>query len=143
MNLTAKRLADQLQKMIGNSYRYNGKDLKVNALVKNGVHFELDTDSGRIKIPLTSTADDLRKFVPMESASSPEKEKPSMALIVTSPGSGGGIEKIKQTVFETIEKIKAEPGYLPQANAINANINTLINLGKLELEAIRLAKSLE
>lgn len=143
MNLTTKRLTDQLQKMVGNSYRYNGKDLKVIALVKNGVHFELDTDSGRIKIPLTSTADDLRKFVPMESASSPEKEKPSMALIVTSPGSGGGIEKIKQTVFETIEKIKAEPGYLPQANAINANINTLINLGKLELEAIRLAKSLE
>lgn len=143
MNLTTKRLADQLQKMVGNSYRYNGKDLKVIALVKNGVHFELDTDSGRIKIPLTSTADDFRKFVPMESASSPEKEKPSMALIVTSPGSGGGIEKIKQTVFETIEKIKAEPSYLPQANAINANINTLINLGKLELEAIRLAKKLE
>lgn len=143
MNLTTKRLADQLQKMVGNSYRYNGKDLKVIALVKNGVHFELDTDSGRIKIPLTSTVDDFRKFVPMESASSPEKEKPSMALIVTSPGSGGGIEKIKQTVFETIEKIKAEPSYLPQANAINANINTLINLGKLELEAIRLAKKLE
>lgn len=143
MNLTTKRLADQLQKMVGNSYRYNGKDLKVIALVKNGVHFELDTDSGRIKIPLTSTVDDFRKFVPMESASSPEKEKPSMALIVTSPGSGGGIEKIKQTVFETIEKIKAEPSYLPQANAITANINTLINLGKLELEAIRLAKKLE
>lgn len=143
MNLTAKRLSDQLKTMVGKSYNYKGKDLKVIALVKNGVHFELDTDSGRIKIPLTTAAEDLQKFVPTEVIGIEEKEKPSMALIVTSPGSGGGIEKIKQTVFETIEKIKADSSYLPQAHAINANINTLINLGKLELEAIRLAKSLE
>jgi len=143
MNLTAKRLSDQLKTMVGKSYNYKGKDLKVIALVKNGVHFELDTDAGRIKIPLTTAAEDLQKFVSTEVTGIEEKEKPSMALIVTSPGSGGGIEKIKQTVFETIEKIKADSSYLPQAHAINANINTLINLGKLELEAIRLAKSLE
>lgn len=143
MNLTAKRLADQLKTMVGKSYNYKGKDIKVIALVKNGVHFELDTDASRIKIPVTTSADDLKKFVPTDMVGIEEKQKPSMSLVVTSPGSGGGIEKIKQTVFETIERIKADAGYLPQAQAINANINTLINLGKLELEAIRLAKSLE
>jgi hypothetical protein len=43
-------------------------------------------------------------------------------------------EKMKSTVLECIEKIQKDPKYIPQANAINSQLQTLINLKKLEIE---------
>lgn len=42
---------------------------------------------------------------------------------------------IKSTVLDCIEKIKADASYIPQANAIATQIQTLVNIKKVEIEA--------
>lgn len=52
-------------------------------------------------------------------------------------------EKLKVTILDCIEKIKVDKSYIPQANAINAQIQTIINLKKLDIEGKKLKRSLE
>lgn len=44
---------------------------------------------------------------------------------------------IKSTVLECIEKIKSDASYIPQANAIANQIQTLVNIKKVEIDAKR------
>lgn len=50
--------------------------------------------------------------------------------------------KIKNIVLETIDKLREDKSYIPQANAINGQIQVLLNLKKLELDSRKLYASL-
>lgn len=52
-------------------------------------------------------------------------------------------EKMKQAVLHCIDTLKNDPKFIPQANAINAQIQTLINIKKVEIDSHRLKMDME
>lgn len=48
--------------------------------------------------------------------------------------------QLKDVLLENIEKVRDNPEYIKQATSINNNVNSLINLQKLELDYVRTMK---
>ncbi len=48
-------------------------------------------------------------------------------------------DQMKRTILQNIRKLKKDPGYIPQARAINEQIQTLINMKKVDVEVMRLS----
>lgn len=44
---------------------------------------------------------------------------------------------LKSTVMETIEKLKNDAGYIPQANAISEQIQTLLDIKRVEIDIVK------
>ena len=42
--------------------------------------------------------------------------------------------KLAEILMENIEKVKANPSYIPQAEAVNSQVKSMIELGKAEIE---------
>ena len=49
---------------------------------------------------------------------------------------------IKQTLLDTLKKVKEDPSFLLQAKAICEITNTMVNVQKMEIELIKLQKDL-
>lgn len=49
---------------------------------------------------------------------------------------GCTVSDLKNILMKTIDKVRDDKDYIPQANAINQSVNTIINLAKLSLQII-------
>lgn len=49
-------------------------------------------------------------------------------------------ENLRNVLLDNIDKVRADPAYIPQATAINNNVNSIINLSKLQMDAVKLQK---
>jgi hypothetical protein len=47
--------------------------------------------------------------------------------------------KLSELMMENVQKIKDNPNYIPQAEAINSNVKTMIDLAKTEIEMIKVS----
>ena len=52
-------------------------------------------------------------------------------------------EELRNVLLDNITKVRANPAYIPQATAINNNVNSIINLSKLQMDAVKLQKRFE
>ncbi len=51
-----------------------------------------------------------------------------------------GLQSLTATLMESIEKIKTDPSYIPQAKAINNNVNSIVNTMRLQLDILKETK---
>lgn len=142
----------ELQKQVGNKFMYlakqvtikrvtqenpesdivietSYKDVRVNP--KNAMRFfndyflPLDTPN---KVTIASSYEPTKKPTPHISEIEPSYT-PKMIM-----GDRSIVQTLKDTLLDSIEKIKRDDSYLPQATAINQTAKTLIDLAKSELE---------
>ena len=81
---------------------------------------------------------------PSVAAIQKHQAKPQNAVVTYEPKIGGDVlSKAKDVLFDNIEKLKGEGGadFIPQAQQINKEVNTIIDLAKTEVELIKVIKS--
>lgn len=135
MKLEHKQLADQLRRMVGKSYAYKTKIVKILAVQRTETQIILATDGEWITILHKDAMQELKKFAPVEITEVPTTQVSVIARNET-------LENIKATVLETMTRLKTDANYIPQAEALNNSIRTFIDLGKLELQAAQLMQSM-
>lgn len=52
---------------------------------------------------------------------------------------GSNASKIAEMIMDNIDKVQKDPKYIPQAEAVNAQLKTLVELGKSEIEMIKVS----
>lgn len=111
----------RLDSMIGGEYFYNGNKIKIDgAKFENGKIF---IASGKEVIEIQAT--EIEKFV----------EAPKEKIMLSVLPHNGKLEELRDVVLNNIEKLKISSEFIPQAEAINDSINTLVNLAKIELQS--------
>lgn len=134
MKLIPKQLRDRLAEMVGKSYVYQGKSVRVlqARIAENTV--EIVTEGGWLTYPIRAATQELEKFVLAPENTLIEVKPVSVALYE----SNGAMQAMRESVLEMILKLKVDSSVVPQANAINGLLQTAIAMGKMELDAAKL-----
>ena len=126
----------QLERMIGNTYVFEGKKILVYDVRVKGNIATIVTDKEAIELPLDGLGDYLPEFEYVKS--NQLVKNPEILDMVTS--SGSVYSQLQQTLMESISKIKDDKGFIEQAEAINNTIKQVIDLEKIKIQAIGLLK---
>jgi hypothetical protein len=102
-------------------------------------HFE-DSDKGTINIVTK------QKTIKIKSAELPAflesllpvDDTNTTAVAVVSKETGGLLTTLQETLLDNIERVKADPGYIKQANTVNSSVNALVGMAKLRVQVERM-----
>lgn len=142
------QLFDKLAAMKGKLFVYQipGKDaVEVKVLnfwtVKDG--FMLETDKPEsLKVTPSNQKEILSRFagvennVPVEINNAPQLPVKRQVKTIAEEVRAA-LPDLKGTIMDSINKIKENKDYIPQANAINSTINTLLEMAKFEIKMKR------
>lgn len=128
------------------TYQMPGKDaVEVKVLnfwtVKDG--FMLETDKPEsLKVTQSNYKEILSRFagvennVPVEINDAPQLPVKRQGKTIAEEVRAA-LPDLKSTIMDSINKIKENKEYIPQANAINSTINTLLEMAKFEIKMKR------
>lgn len=125
-----------LEKMIGNTYEYEGRKHLIYEIRTKGNIASLVTDKDVIELPLDGLDDYLDDFVFIKS--NQLIKSPEILEMVTSTGSVYG--QLQTTLLDSIEKIKSDKNYVEQAQAINETVKQIIDMEKVKIQTLQLLK---
>lgn len=127
---------DRLKRMIENTYQYEGKKIKVLDVKEESKFGILQTDGGAIKISLEDIDEELSFFSLIKT--NELARNPVLMEMISQSGSMYG--ELQNTLLDTIEKIKTDKEYIPQAQAINETMKSIIDLEKVKVQTLQLMK---
>ena len=157
----------KLEKMIGKTYLYKARQRRIDGYRYDDGEVIIHTDGADIRIDENDLREVLlRDFLPLnddthrrfprggdddfeveeeeqeaggveESVIKKEKRPELKALIVLDEGR---IPNLLETLMETIERVKQDKDFVPQAKVINSSVNTAVNVAKLFLMVNKEAK---
>lgn len=127
----------KLENMIGNTYKYEGRKVTVNDVKINGSIATLKTNGEDIQITIDDFFDnDLEEFHLIK-----ENGLMKHPTIVDAVLQNGTMyEKLQSTLLETIDKLQTDKEYIPQAEAINNTLKSIIDLEKVRVSTFALLK---
>lgn len=124
-------LESKLQKMKGKTFLHKTINKKIIDYKLTEEEVIISTDINLICIKIEKAEEALKEFLPAESEN-------SKGIIILS--SDKRWSNLKDAAYSMIDKLQAEGGqkHIPQANAINQTIGSIVGLMKVEIEAIKL-----
>ncbi len=126
----------KLERMIGNTYRFEGRKILINDVRISGNKVRLITDHDELELPLDGLDDYLPDFRLVESNAL--VKNPEVVDVIL--GGTSMYTKLQDTLLDTIQRIQSDPGYVGQASAINDTIKSMIDLEKVKIQTLSLLK---
>ncbi len=126
----------KLERMIGNTYLFEGRRMLIQDVKINGNKARLITDKDEIELPLDALEDYLPDFHLKESNAL--ARNPEVVEVIL--GGTTMYTKLQDTLLDTLQRIQADPGYIGQASAINDTIKSMIDLEKVKIQTLSLLK---
>jgi len=105
-------------------YRFNEE--------KEKVYIHTNEKSDHWERPYDAALTFLKEFAPGE----PAPKNTSTEIIVSN--TSNITENLRNILLDNIDKVQKDKAYIPQATAINNNVNSIINLSKLQMDAIKM-----
>ena len=130
-----KTIEKKLQSMLNKNWQYGMhvitfKGYDVNE-EKERVYLHTNERDNHWDRPFDGVSDFLKQFKPVD-AEGNRKQSDLMLM-----GSTDLTAQLKGILLDNIEKVKENRDYIPQATTINNNVNSLINLTKLQLDYVK------
>ena len=97
----------------------------------------METDTGDIKISLENIEEELSFF----KLKKPNELMRNPSVIQMVSQSSNTYASLSNTLLDTISKIQNDAGYVPQAQAINDTVKSIIDLEKVKIQTLQLLKS--
>lgn len=131
--MTRKEIDSKLQGMLNKTYTYGTHAHCI-------TRYECDDEKERVYIytdrkgvdPFNRTYGDLNLFL--------KEWKPINDLVPATAEItpvNNTIKQLQQILLENINKVRADANYIPQAKSINNNVNSIINLAKIQVMMMR------
>lgn len=111
-------------------FTYRGEAHRILTYQTTDKYLNLATDKHIFTIVLDEVEEFLNEFKQTENTELVEKELP--------PGINPVYNEVSDLIMENIKELKKNPEYLAQAKVINENVLTIVQLGKLKLEGIKI-----
>jgi hypothetical protein len=116
-----------LTKVIGKTIMYNTYNYKIIGFMLVDEKVVVATDTKDIIFPQEEAAQYINEFLPVED----EKMQEKQALQIMPDKKQ--VADLKGIILQNIKNVQKDKAYVPQANAINKSINTMISMANLEL----------
>lgn len=126
-------LEHKLQKMKGKTFLYRTEQYKIIDFEITEEKILISTDKKLLKINCTEKS--LDDFLPVADEGNENK-----GLVPFQFKGDDRLLDLKKAVTETIEKIKTDASYIPQAKMILQGVSTFTNMVKVEVDIARLTR---
>lgn len=134
-----ERIEQLLKTMLNKKYRYGSATFIITDYDFNEKKERLLVYTDRKPEPYDRPMADCMEF--LKSLQPVDEKKVAIIQPVVVKGmmlSEGGLGvTLKDTLLDNIKKIQENPAYIPQAEAITNNVNSLINLAKVEVDFLK------
>lgn len=143
-----------IQEMYTALYNMQDKDFSYGSKILTITGYDVDEAKGKVYIhtneanrhferPIDSVMALLREFKPI----SGERQQTTVSNIPATAdklvsSTNNLVANLQQTLLDNIERVKNDKEYIPQATAINKNVNSIISLTRLQLDALRMQENL-
>lgn len=131
------KASERLKQMVGNVYEYEGRKVTIHDAIVDEKFGILQTDNGDIRLSIDDIDEELSYFVLKKQ--NELARIPTVIQMVSQSGSMHG--QLQDTLLDTIKKIQENKEYIPQAQAINETMKTIIDLEKVKVQTLQLLKS--
>lgn len=122
---------EQLKAMTGKSWMYKTRMVKILSHQQKGEAVVIVTDKDWIETDTINLTTMLGEFLAVEQGDDPALENTSLQVI---QNTRSGLSELRSVLMDNIKTLQGNKEFIPQAKAINNNINTMINMVKLEFQ---------
>ena len=129
---------ETLKSMTGKSWMYKTRTVKILSHKQKGNDISIVTDHSWIETTLGDLPGVLEEFMEVEQDDSAALESTSLQVIQETRT---GLTELRGILLENIKQLQDNKEFIPQAKAINNNINTMINMVKLEFQITKEMRS--
>ncbi|QTE36003.1 hypothetical protein J3L18_23100 [Mucilaginibacter gossypii] len=134
--MTKLEIEEMVKPMLGNYFRYGKNLVKVESYRSTDKVITIHTDKVNLPVANENFEKEIGKFIPVEMNVTMPSPQVSGALLESSV-IGQNAKALGDLIMENIDMVKKDPAYIPQANAINDQLKSLIELGKTQVEMIK------
>lgn len=128
----------RLEGMIGNTYRYEGRRIRIEDITVKGDKATVKMSDGEsVQVIIDDFLnDDLSEFKIVKESGI--MRHPSVVDAILQNESI--YDKLQAMLIDTIDRIQADGSYIPQAEAINGTLKSIIELEKVRVSTLALLK---
>jgi len=127
-------LEKKLDNMVGNTYMYNTRNYKILKYYTQNGTIILATDRELLNFKTEKTEEELKQFLPVD-------ESTSSAVTIFGKNKSE-LNSLLTAIKENIELIKKDDKNIPKAKAINESVKSIIEVFKLEIDAVKITKNM-
>ena len=122
-----------LDKMVGQTYDRDNQEHYIEGYTFEVGHVKIHSDKRDFRIPLPQLDDNLRLFEPKGIL--PAHVKQSKDLNKTNSSvKGNDLKLMRDALTDTLERVRVDSGYIPQANAVSKVCGSIMQVAKTEIE---------
>jgi hypothetical protein len=134
--MNAKKLNNLLQNMKGKPYQYGNQLHIIQGFALDDDKFTITTNQSIYSRKLEAAETFLKYWQPVTGTElSPVNEDQQLAIFVEKEQSKA--DKLIEILEDNITKVQNDAGYIAQAQAINNNINSIINIQKMKMDVMK------
>lgn len=145
--MNSKQITQHLEQMQGKTFQYASSIHYV-----KDFHVDVENDKFKITTNLNSFDRSFESAKEFFSYWSEVNQLPANSTNGISPEGGNQLQvyidketnladKMIDILTDNIEKVRADPKYIPQATAINNNVNSIINVAKMKMDFIKTTRA--
>ncbi len=130
------KLVKQLEAMVGKTYNYGGRIHYVKTVVPNvdEAKFTIRTNLDIYERSYESGPDFLTYWTEAINTLPTAPEAQEVSLMEKDTAT---VDKLTELLMDNIIKVQQDAGYIKQAQSINNNVNSILNLTKLKLDVLK------
>lgn len=136
--METKNLQNKLNNMIGGTYLYNTREVRIRDIAAANGQVKFITDGHPIVIEKSQLKQKLDDFLPMEEETEvtlpAEIEDNAMQTLRHTDDK---MAKLEAIIMNNIEKVQQDREYLPQANQVNKDVNTILKMNQQKIHLFR------
>ena len=128
----------QLKDMVGKTWLYKTNQVRILSFRHKEESITIVTDKDWVETTVYGLAELLKDFLEVSQEDSPALENTSLQVIANTRN---GLSELRSVLMDNIKTLQGNKEFIPQAKAINNNINTMINMVKLEFQITKEMRS--
>ncbi len=131
-----EHLHKRLQSLINMPVKYGMKVITITGYIcnddKGRVYIHTDERDNHFDRTYDAVPTLLKEFTPATVIAKSDQ----MEVVVNN--TNNMVDTLKDLLMDNITKVKNDPGYIAQAKEINKNVNSILNLTRLQMEAVNM-----
>jgi hypothetical protein len=138
-------IIETLEGMVGNSYKYGGATHRITnyRVLEERERVFVKTNIKEFDRDFESIGSFLNKFEPIQSLPVRQEQQEVEQILPVAQINSSVISECRTVLMDSIRKLKDDKNYISQAAAIKENVDTIIELGKVEVAQLELLYKLK